>query len=76
MKNGKMVYSDTWNDYAKDDTVNIASATKSVAALLVGIAIDKGYIESVDQYILDFFPEYQLKRGEKKKQRIIRSDLR
>ena len=45
--------------------MHIASATKSVVALLVGIAIDKGYIDSLDQHILDFFPEYTLKRGEK-----------
>ena len=52
------------------DTVHIASATKSVMALLIGIAVDKGYIESMDQYILEFFPEYQLKRGEKTLQQV------
>jgi CubicO group peptidase (beta-lactamase class C family) len=34
-------------------------------ALLAGIAIDKGYISGVDQKDLDFFPEYEPKRGEK-----------
>lgn len=67
---GKLVYSDTWNGYTKYDTVHIASATKSVMALLIGIAVDKGYIESMDQYILEFFPEYQLKRGEKTLQQV------
>lgn len=62
---GKMIYSDTWNGYLKDDSVHIASATKSITAILVGILIDKGIIESVEQNVLDFFPEYQLKRGEK-----------
>lgn len=65
VKEGKLIYADTWNGYSINDTVHIASATKSVVALLVGIAIDKGYIDSLEQHILDFFPEYTLKRGEK-----------
>lgn len=65
VKEGKIIYADTWNGYSINDTVHIASATKSVVALLVGIAIDKGYIDSLEQHILDFFPEYTLKRGEK-----------
>lgn len=64
-KKGEIIYSDVWNGYSINDTVHIASATKSVVALLVGIAIDKGYIDSLEQHILDFFPEYTLKRGEK-----------
>jgi len=33
------------------------SCSKSVISALIGIAIDKGYIKSVDQPILNFFPE-------------------
>lgn len=33
------------------------SCSKSVISALIGIAIDKGYIRSVDQPILSFFPE-------------------
>ena len=65
MQHGELIYSDTWNGYRKDDLVHIASATKSITAILIGIAIDKGIIESVEQNVLDFFPKYQLKRGEK-----------
>lgn len=36
---------------------NFYSCSKSVISALIGIAIDKGYIESVDQPILSFFPE-------------------
>ena len=34
-------------------------------SLLTGIAIDKGYIRDVEQKVIDFFPDYQVKRGEK-----------
>ncbi len=44
--------------FDRDDTHNLCSATKSVTSALIGIAIDKGYIQSVDQKVFDFFPEY------------------
>ena len=53
VKEGKLIYADTWNGYSINDTVYIASVTKSVVALLVGIAIDKGYIDISQQHILD-----------------------
>jgi CubicO group peptidase (beta-lactamase class C family) len=31
----------------------------------VGIALDKGFIKNVDQKVIDFFPDYIVKRGEK-----------
>ena len=41
------------------------SATKSIVALLVGIAVDRGEIGSIDDKVLSYFPDYQVKRGEK-----------
>ncbi len=64
-KSGEEVYSDCWNGYKVDDCAHVMSVTKSVFALLVGIAIDKGQIKSVDDKVLDYFPEYKVKRGEK-----------
>ena len=40
-----------------DTKHNIFSCTKSVVSALIGIAIDEGYIEGVDQPLLDFFPD-------------------
>jgi CubicO group peptidase (beta-lactamase class C family) len=37
---------------------DLQSITKSVVALLVGIAVDRGLIESVDAPLLSFFPDY------------------
>ncbi|NLR60482.1 serine hydrolase [Chitinophaga polysaccharea] len=39
---------------------DVASCTKSVTSLLIGIAIDKGYIKSEDQLVASFFPEIKL----------------
>jgi CubicO group peptidase (beta-lactamase class C family) len=39
---------------------DIASCTKSITSLLIGLAIDKGYIKSEDQLVSSFFPEFKL----------------
>ncbi len=64
-KKVEKVYSDCWNDYKADDCTHIMSATKSIIALLIGIALDKGQINSIDDKVLSFFPHYKIKRGEK-----------
>jgi len=65
LQKGKEIYSEQWNGYKKNDCTHIMSATKSVMALLTGIAIDHGMIGSVDDKVLSFFPGYSVKRGEK-----------
>ncbi len=65
LKNGKNVYSDYWHGYQSGDSFHVMSVTKSVVSLLVGIALDMGLIKSVKQRVLDFFPDYRIKRGEK-----------
>ena len=64
-RNNEKVYSDCWNDYKADDCTHIMSATKSIISLLIGIALDKGQIRSIDDKVLDYFPDYKVKRGEK-----------
>lgn len=64
MRNGAAIYEDSWRGFAADDAVNVNSVTKGVMALLAGIAADKGFI-SIDDKVMDYFPDYQVKRGEK-----------
>ena len=59
------VFDDCWHGFKTEDAMNINSVTKGVMALLAGIALDKGMIVNVDQKVLDFFPDYTVKRGEK-----------
>ena len=51
------------------------SVTKSIVSLLVGIAIEQGLIGSVDDYVLDYFPDYKIKRGEKTIQKVTLKNL-
>jgi CubicO group peptidase (beta-lactamase class C family) len=55
-------------DFTAEDPHNLASVTKSLTSLCVGIAIDKGFIRGVDQPFLDFYtdvpvPDREAKRG-------------
>ena len=65
LQDGNEICSAEWNGYQRTDCVHIASATKSVMALLTGIAADRKMIGSVDDKVLSYFPEYRIKRGEK-----------
>ncbi len=45
-------------DHSRGTLHDLRSITKSVVSACIGIAMDKGLIQSVDQNIFDFFPEY------------------
>ncbi len=65
IKDGKTALDDCWHGFKSEDAMNVNSVTKGVVALLTGIALDKGFINSVGQKVMDFFPDYRVKRGEK-----------
>lgn len=44
----------------------VMSCTKSITSACIGIAIDKGFIKSVDQSIFDYLPEHQYLNTENK----------
>jgi len=55
------------------DRVHIlASATKGVTSLLIGLAIDEGLIESVEAPVYGFFPEYRTITDEQKKRILLK----
>lgn len=60
VKNGFLIKEEYFNSGNKTVLDLTYSVTKSITSALIGIAIDKGYIKSIDQKILDFFPEYNV----------------
>lgn len=74
-KNESLVYEKYFNGYTKDDVLHVASVTKSIISVLIGIAVDKGYIKTIEQKVLDFFPDYTIKRGEKTIQNVTIKNL-
>jgi len=64
-KEGETRYENYFQDCTATTAIHVFSVTKSIVSILIGIAMDKGYIESINQRVLDFFPDYTIKRGEK-----------
>lgn len=58
VKNDRVLYENYFNGYKPSEPQHLASVTKSVLSLLVGIAIDQGLIHSVEDKVLDYFPEH------------------
>jgi CubicO group peptidase (beta-lactamase class C family) len=57
IKNGYLIAEDYFNGGSVDQKDRLQSVTKSYTSALVGIALDQGYLSSIDQKIMDFFPE-------------------
>jgi CubicO group peptidase (beta-lactamase class C family) len=82
VKDGKLVFEEyfsgyTWDyngdefrgeltDFGIDTIHNLASVTKSFTSALVGIAMDQGFIQGVDEKVFGFFPEYSHLNDERK----------
>ena len=75
IRNGYIVTDAYFYPFAQGYLHGLASATKSLTSSLIGIAIDKGYIESVEQPILDFFPEYSVANLDANKAAMTLEDL-
>ena len=52
MKDNKLIYENYYNNCDKENKIHIYSITKSIISILIGIAIDKGYIKNADENIL------------------------
>ena len=74
-KDDTMEYEEYFQNYTTNDRIHIFSITKSILNILIGIAIDKGYIDHVQQPILDFFPNYTIKKREHTIQHITIEDM-
>lgn len=58
VKNGQLIAEGYFNEGAIDQLSARQSVTKSYTSALVGIALDQGYLASVDQKMMEFFPEF------------------
>lgn len=71
VKNGYIVAEQFYSEkYTRDSLHRINSCTKSITSALMGIAINEGFINSVDARIFDFFPEYELENMSPEKETI------
>ncbi|NBC28769.1 MAG: serine hydrolase [Spirochaetes bacterium] len=64
-KDGTIPFEAYFEPYEKNVSHNLKSTSKGVISALVGIALREGYIESLDESVLSYFPEYEVSDVEK-----------
>lgn len=58
VKENFLVFEEYFNGYSVNSLHEIFSITKSVTSSLIGISIDKGFINNVDDRLLSYMPQY------------------
>ena len=71
-KNHALVYEHYFNQKSSADLFNDQSLTKGIMSILMGIAIDKGFVSSLDEKIIRFFPELKQDADQRKQTITIR----
>ena len=67
-RGGKVVLEQYFEGFDKDKLHQLQSATKSITSTLIGIAIDKGHLEGVQQPLHELLPRYDaLLTGKKRR---------
>ncbi len=62
-------------NFPRDEMHVIHSATKSIVSVLIGIAIDRGIINSVDDKVVDYFADRDIKNLDDRKRSLTIRDL-
>lgn len=63
LKQGEVAYEQYFKKHDPQEAFPVASVAKSIVSALIGIALQQGYLQSVSQKIIDFFPEYEPSRS-------------
>jgi CubicO group peptidase (beta-lactamase class C family) len=70
VKDGHLVAEKYFNEGSIDELSKRASVTKSYTSALVGIALEQGYLSSLEQKMLDFFPDLASEITDNRKEQI------
>ena len=57
-KDSMLLHEEYWDGYNQESLTNPFSATKSIVGILTGIAVDKGFIHSIDDKVITYLPEF------------------
>jgi CubicO group peptidase (beta-lactamase class C family) len=75
MRNGNLVLEEYRNGYNRERKHHMQSATKSVSSMLIGIAIQEGFLDNVDQKVADLLPGYTIDLTDTRKQELTLEHL-
>lgn len=62
IRDNKLIHEQYWKDHTPSSLMNSFSMAKGILSILVGCAIDDGYLQSEDQLISTIFPSYKNSR--------------
>jgi CubicO group peptidase (beta-lactamase class C family) len=75
IRHGYLVFEQYRNGYDEISSHHLQSVTKSFTSTLIGIALQQGFLESVDQRVLDFYPDRELENPDPRKEQITLEHL-
>jgi CubicO group peptidase (beta-lactamase class C family) len=75
VKDGYLIAEKYFNEGSVEQKNELQSATKSVTSALVGIALEQGCLSSVDQKMMEFFPEFAGQIDDPRKEQITIRDM-
>ena len=70
VRHGRLVAEEYFDVPIRTTPMPVASVGKSIVGALIGIALDEGYLVSLDQRMIDFFPEYDVPGLDRRKRDI------
>ena len=59
LQDGEVIFEHYSGGWSKESQSCIFSVTKTITSMLCGIALKEGYINSVDDYVTDYIPEFK-----------------
>jgi CubicO group peptidase (beta-lactamase class C family) len=75
IRNGYLVSETYLNSFKQDTRHELYSCTKSFVSTLIGIAVDKGYIDRTDRHIVGLFPKRTFANLDRQKQDMTLEDV-
>lgn len=75
VKNGYLIAEDYFNEGSVGQKALLQSAAKSITSALVGLALEQECLSSVDQKMIDFFPDFANQIVDPRKREITLRDM-
>jgi len=75
VRHGRLVLDSYFYPFADGMRHDVASVTKSITSTLIGLAIEKGFLEDVNQPILKIFPDRSVAALDERKRKITVAHL-
>ena len=75
VRNGHVVFEEYFRGWSEGRLHEMQSISKGVVSLAVGVALEQGALESLDQRIVDYFPDLEIRNRNEWKEAITIGDI-